>query len=443
MKRHFKFSSYLGLIFLFTALSCKNDINSFAFDYQNHIHKGVDNVTNVIIHDIFSPPVASRIYMYSSIAAYEATRYADSSLVTLSGQIPHMPDLPQPEQGVVYDYELAGLTAFHIAAKKFVFSEDSIMLHYNDMLDQVTKSGLDNDIKQRSISFGESVGMAVGKWADGDNYAQSRSYPKFAVMPDSTRWRPTPPAYMDAIEPHWRTIRTLTLDSAAQFKPVPPTKFNMNKNSQFFKETMEVYDSVNQATEKMREIANFWDCNPYKMNVIGHVMHATKKITPGGHWMGITGIAARNTNATSAHTWKAYALTAIGLFDGFISCWDEKYRSNLIRPETVINKYIDENWQPILQTPPFPEYTSGHSVVSGASSVILTHIFGENFAFSDDTETRYGLPIRDFSSFSHAASEAAVSRLYGGIHYRPAIANGLDQGKNVGKHVISRIKTNR
>jgi PAP2 superfamily len=134
-------------------------------------------------------------------------------------------------------------------------------------------------------------------------------------------------------------------------------------------------------------------------------------------------------------------MVSISLIDGFISCWDEKYRSKLIRPESYINQYIDENWLPILQTPPFPEYTSGHSVISGAASVALTHLFGENFSFTDSTEVVFGLPVRKFESFYQASSEAAISRMYGGIHYRPAVEEGLNEGKLLGSFVLSKIQT--
>jgi hypothetical protein len=170
-------------------------------------------------------------------------------------------------------------------------------------------------------------------------------------------------------------------------------------------------------------------------------MFATKKITPGGHWIGITNIATRNAKADFMQTVEAYTLVSISLFDGFISCWDEKYRSELIRPETVINKYIDENWAPVLQTPPFPEYTSGHSVISAAAAATLTSLFGEPFSFEDDTELEYGLPPRTFNSFYEASNEAAISRLYGGIHYLPACENGIVQGKALGKFVVSNIAT--
>ncbi len=168
-------------------------------------------------------------------------------------------------------------------------------------------------------------------------------------------------------------------------------------------------------------------------------MFATKKITPGAHWIGIAKIAARNSKADAAKTVYTYTKTAIAIADGFISCWDEKYRSNLIRPETLINEHIDDSWEPVLQTPPFPEYTSGHSVVSGAASEALTSIYGNDFAFDDDTEVSYGLPVRSFTSFRQAADEAAISRMYGGIHYRAAVEIGVKQGRDLGTFVVTKL----
>jgi hypothetical protein len=205
---------------------------------------------------------------------------------------------------------------------------------------------------------------------------------------------------------------------------------------------MEVYTVLDNTEDRENRIAiaKFWDCNPYVSHHVGHVMYATKKITPGGHWIGITQIVCKKANADYMKTVEAYTLTSIALADAFISCWDEKYRSNLVRPETVINRHIDEDWAPALQTPPFPEYTSGHSVISRAAAVALTSIFGENFAFDDTTEQEYGLPVRSFTSFYNASDEAAVSRLYGGIHYRPAIDYGVDQGEKVGHFIVDKIE---
>ena len=170
-------------------------------------------------------------------------------------------------------------------------------------------------------------------------------------------------------------------------------------------------------------------------------MFATKKITPGGHWIGITKIATKKANLNLMETIQTYALVSISLFDAFIICWDEKWRSILVRPETVINQYIDSEWIPFLQTPPFPEYTSGHSVISRSAAKILTHLLGDNFEFLDTSEEKYGLPARNFKSFIHASEEAAISRIYGGIHYMPAITYGVEQGEKVGIHVIKTLIT--
>ena len=156
--------------------------------------------------------------------------------------------------------------------------------------------------------------------------------------------------------------------------------------------------------------------------------------------MSIAGIVSKKKHLDMMEASAVYTLTSIALFDAFISCWDEKYRSNVIRPETYIDKYIDESWRPLLQTPPFPEYTSGHSVVSAAAAVVLTSFFGEGFEFDDSTEKDFGLPVRHFESFVQAADEAAVSRLYGGIHYRPAIEAGKTEGRQIGEWIITKIR---
>jgi hypothetical protein len=215
----------------------------------------------------------------------------------------------------------------------------------------------------------------------------------------------------------------------------------MAKGTPFFTEAEEVYQIRQRLTDEQRTIAAFWSDNPYEMHLRGHAMFARKVVTPGGHWMSIASIAARQTHADVMESTEAYVRTAIAVADGFISCWAEKFRSNLVRPQTVINQYFDATWEPLLQTPPFPEYTSGHSVISSAAATVLTDQFGVRFAFHDSTGVKYGLPVRGFSSFEAAAAEAAMSRLYGGIHYRAAIEEGLRQGREIGEMVVRRVRT--
>ena len=405
-------------------------------------HNGVDHVTLIMVHDIFSPPVASRIYAYPNIAAYEIIAQKDTSYNSLAGQIKGFPPIPKAENDTV-NLALSALIAHMELSKTLIFSEEK-METYRDSLYGVWKSQNSKEFEV-SKTYGLKVSDHIKNWFDGDFYKQTRTMSKFTVdTDDPSRWQPTPPSYLDGIEPHWNKIRPFVLDSAAQFKPVPPPPFSMDKSSDFYKELVEVYEISEKITKEGDtseeiEIAQFWDCNPYVSVTRGHLMFATKKITPGAHWMGITKIACKKDEATFNKTVFAYTKTSMGIYDAFISCWDEKYRSNLIRPETLINQNMDENWKPILQTPPFPEYVSGHSVVSGAAATVLTDIFGDNFSFLDDTELPYGLPVRSFSSFNKAAEEAAISRMYGGIHYRAAVEIGLEQGIKVGQLVIERL----
>ncbi len=406
-------------------------------------HTSVDKVVEVMIHDIFSPPVASRVFAYPNIAAYEIIAQNDTTYNSLRNQISHFGGIPKPKQGKEINYLLAALIAHIDLSKKLIFSEQKIEKH-RDSLYQVWEAKNPSEFND-SKAYGLEVVAAITDWMNKDNYAQTRTMPKFRVdAEDESRWQPTPPSYMDGLEPHWNKIRPFVLDSAAQFKPVPPPKFSMNKKSDFYKELKEVYDISLEITQKGDaseeiQIAQFWDCNPYVSVTRGHLMFAVKKITPGAHWIGITKIATKKSNADFNKTVYAYTKTSIAIADAFISCWDEKYRSNLVRPETLINTYFDDEWKPILQTPPFPEYTSGHSVVSGAASRVLTSIFGNNFAFDDDTEIPYGLPIRSFSSFKTAADEAAISRMYGGIHYRAAVEVGVGQGRKIGDLVTDNL----
>jgi len=445
----FKFSeksSLFLLALLFCLSSCREDVDpnypALASE-PDHLHTSLKQLTDVIVHDIFSPPVASRIYAYSCIAAYEPLIHDNPKYQSLAGQLKGLEAFPQPEAGKTYCYPLASSKAFLLTGKALIFSELTIEEFEAELLAKYKAMKMPKDVYERSIKYGEAVSKHILAWANTDLYKETRTYPKYSIPEDVTKWTPTPPDYMDGIEPHWMKIRPMVLDSAKQFVPPPPTPFNMDKKSKFYEELMEVYNVVKNATKEHLDIAKFWDCNPYVSHHKGHAMYATKKITPGGHWMGIAYIASKNSKADLMKTAETYAMTSISLFDGFISCWDEKYRSNLVRPETVINRKIDEDWLPHLQTPPFPEYTSGHSVISTAAAVTLTNIYGDNFAFVDSTEVEYGLPPRSFTSFLNASDEAAVSRLYGGIHYRPAIDYGVDQGREVGKLVINRIKPTR
>jgi hypothetical protein len=427
------------------AASCTSDDQSYKarVDDPELIHRSVKQITDRIVHDIFSPPVASRIYAYASVAGYESIRHLDPTYESLSGQLTGLDSIPQPEQGLDYCYQLASVEAFMKIGKTLVFSEPEIEDFHQQILQEFRDRGVPNEVFDRSVAYGNQVADRIIKWSGKDNYKQTRSFPKYTILSDPATWKPTPPAYMDAVEPHWNKIRPFVIDSAQQFRAEPAITFATDKKSVFFQQAMEVYGMGKGLTAEQKEIASFWDCNPFVMNVRGHVMFATKKISPGGHWMNITAVACRKANAGVVQSADAYVKVALSLVDGFIVCWDEKYRSKVIRPETYINQYIDENWVPMLQTPPFPEYTSGHSVISASAAVALTGVFGDNFEFTDSTEVEYGMTSRSFKSFQHAAEEAATSRMYGGIHYRAACDNGKVQGRILGEYIRDNVNTKK
>ena len=406
-------------------------------------HASVDKVTDIMIHDIFSPPVASRVFAYPNVAAYEILVQKDTTYASLVHTANGLNSIPKIGENPNINANVAALIAHMEVSKMLLFSKEKLDV-LKDSLYQKWQQINEKEFLA-SQSYALKVVSQVKEWMDADQYIQTRTMPKYTVaISDASRWQPTPPAYMDAIEPHWNKIRPFLLQSADQFKPLPHPKFSLEKDSDFYKELLEVYAISNRITAKGDQseevaIAQFWDCNPYVSVTRGHFMFATKKITPGAHWIGIVKIASKKTNANLMETVNAYTKTSLAIADAFISCWDEKYNTNLIRPETLIHQNMDPDWLPILQTPPFPEYTSGHSVVSGAASVVLTALFGDDFAFDDTTELQFGLPVRSFSSFYDASSEAAISRMYGGIHYRAAVDNGLEQGKNLGHFIVQKV----
>ena len=432
---------------LFLLNSCEDD-NRY-LDRLNEtslFNDSMQQLTDVIVYDIFSPPVASRVYAYPTVAAYSIMQKTfPEKYSSLKGQLTDFPGITDINDPNIIP-NLSAIHAFLVVGKALIFSENKIDEYRENLYAELKDLGLPKKQFEKSIQYGEIVASEILNWADTDFYKQTRTYPKYTIQQDDKYWKPTPPDYMEGIEPHWNKIRPMVLPFADIFNPPPPLKIDMDPNSKFYNELMEVYEVGKQVTEDNNDseeakIAAFWDCNPYVSHHKGHAMFATKKITPGGHWIGITKIATEIAEDTFDEAINSYLQVSVALFEGFISCWDTKWNTLVVRPETLINQYLDEEWLPKLQTPPFPEYTSGHSVISKASAVVLTKIYGDNFSFDDTTEIKYGLPVRSFNSFMHAADEAAISRLYGGIHYRMAIEYGVEQGKKVGDYISQNLIT--
>ena len=423
--------------------SCKPNVEYKAYLHDAQLFSNtVHELNSVVMGNNFPPMIAARNYTYGAVAAYEiiAAGYP-KKYQSLAGQLHGLTDIAKPTANTPIDFELAALLSYIKVGEAVTFPEGSMQLFKDSILTLARDKGLPDDIEKASQTFADSMSVSIINWSKKDNYAQTRSSEKYTVRDEPGRWVPTPPMYAQAAEPHWMEIRTMVIDSVTQFLPPPPIPFNItDKKSKYYEQVMAIKNATDSLTDEQKHIAEFWDDNPFKLNVSGHVMFATKKFSPSGHWMSVIGIAAKTANSDYAATVYAYARTSIALFDAFIQCWKVKYTYNTVRPETVINKYIDPNWRPYLQTPGFPEYTCGHSTISSAAAEALTDIYGDHFAYTDSTELEFGIQNRNFTSFREAALENNLARFYGGIHFHPSCIVSTEQGKKIGGYITSKLK---
>ncbi|MBW3546297.1 MAG: vanadium-dependent haloperoxidase [Bacteroidetes bacterium] len=443
-----KLSLFFVITFFFL-FGCKNVTPEEHVSYEIYnqrasdpvlLHQATQHLTQVIIQDIFKPPVASRIYAYSFLAAYETMQFQSAEYNSIAGKLNGFKPGPMPEDGKVYSFPLASARAFTIVGERLTFNTDMWKAFEKDFFAQYKAMGIPQDVYDRSVSFGHQMAEHILAYADQDNYKATRGH-LHTLGNKPGCWEPTPPTYAEACEPKWNTIRSFTLDSVSQFAPPPPVAYSQEKDSDFEKLMLEVYQLGENMTEEQREIAYFWDDNPFVTNLVGHATYTEKKMTPPGHWVEIVRTVAQDKELSILEALEAYTLSSVAQRDAFIACWDAKYKTDRVRPVTVINNSLDENWQPFLETPAFPEYVSGHSSISAAAGRVLTHLLGENVAFTDSTEYKYGHGVRSFTSFEQAYWETSMSRVYGGIHFRDGVEEGTYQGEKIGDWLWSKLKS--
>ena len=431
MKKLFVLSSF------FLWFSCAKKEAFVPVLQPSDMERVIQQMTDVMIHDITNPPLAARFFAYSCLAAYEVVALNDPAFISLKGKLNEFPEIKRPELTAEINKDIAALLAVYETAKVLQPSGKLMGELEQKWIDSLLNIGVSEEIMKHSLEFAKTVSVQILKYAKADRYNKISALPRYTPRNVEGTWYPTPPGYFPPVEPHFNTIRSFTLERPDQFKPEPPIPFSADKKAPFYTLMAEIKNL--SLSQEQKEIAAFWDCNPFALFDNGHLLVGMKKISPGAHWMGIANIACVDAKVSFSKAIEVNTILAIGLMDGFQSCWDEKYRSNRIRPETAIRKYLDPKWTPFLQTPPFPEYLSGHSTISSVSSVILTHFFGKEFTYTDTVEERYGLKARTYSSFEEAAEEASISRFYGGIHFMDAIENGQKQGNAVGKHLLGKV----
>lgn len=382
----------------------------------------------------YSPPVASRAFAYLGVAAREAVATGRGDLPTLAGRLNGLGALPAREPGAAYD-EAAVLQATLSAGVRTFFAntgptgQRAIRLVSAD-LDAAVAEGLPPDVAARSRAHGEAVVEAVLAWSAGDGGAEivNMGFPlEYAVSREPGRWVPTSLVRQQQtpLLPDWGGNRPFAMPAGDTCDLPPPPAYSEEPGSAFHAEAMEVYQTVKGLTPEQRAVARFWSDDPMLSP------------TPPGHWMSIALQLLETDRAPIDRRVEVLSLVGITLADAFIGCWHTKFRYDLLRPVTYIRKVIDPAFETVLITPPFPEYPSGHSTQSGAAALVLERLFGADRSFVDATHEADGLPPRTYASFAAAAEEAALSRLYGGIHFRSAIEQGLAQGRCIGAHAAA------
>jgi membrane-associated phospholipid phosphatase len=395
-------------------------------------------ILNLVRHTAtYSPPVASRAFAYLGVAVYEAVASGSSQLQSLAGQLNGLKDVPQRKADLVYDEAavLNGAVAF--AAQNFFSNtgptgQRALAAMAKKMQAHVA-AGVPRKTFVRSSAFGEAIARHILDWSmtDGGAHVENLGFPeKYDLSKGAGHWVPTGTQGLQQLPllPAWGKNRSFAMPASAACTLPPPPAYSEDKTSAFYAEAKEVFDTKNNLTPEQKKIARFWSDDPMLSS------------TPPGHWVAIAlGIFEREHSDIEKSV-DVLARLGVAVADAFIGCWQVKFQYDLLRPITYIRKQMDPKWDALLITPPFPEYPSGHSVQSGAAALVMTQAFGEKYAFEDASHENDGLGRRSYPDFWAAAQEAAMSRIYGGIHFRAAVERGLDQGRCIGAYAAA-LKT--
>ncbi len=381
----------------------------------------------------FSPPVAARAFGYSGVALYEAVVPGMPDYQSLVGQLNELDSLPQPEANADYHWPAVANSAMvNITRALFPTTSEENMAAVTDLYDTFAaqfEAEAEADVFQRSVDYGKAVAEAVFAWSMTDSGHESymTNFPADYQPPvGAGLWLPTPRTNGDpqpAMQPYWGELRPFALVAGDECAITEPPAYAEEEGTDFYAEGLEVYETTTNLTPEQETIALFWSDDPGQTS------------TPPGHSVSIATQVLRQENAQLDLAAEAYAKIGMAVSDAFIGCWHGKFVHNVLRPVTYIQNMIDAEWMPLLTTPPFPEYPSGHSVQTGAAASVLTALFGEDYAFTDHTHDDRGFAPRSFTSFAEMAEETAISRLYGGIHYRAAIEDGVLQGECIGERI--------
>lgn len=438
--RHLSLWAVLALSVVVFLSGCKKDENVEFVNTHSISSEMAEDWMDLLLdltqhHPGFSPPVAARAFGYSGLTLYETVRFGMPGYRSLAGQISEFNAsmLPEPDQSQRYHWGIAGNASLRVIVNacysELTQEQETALNNLEASYLEQFSANEDQAVIDRSVEFGIAMGTAITEYArtDGQERCFETNFPTDYTPPTGPGlWKPTPPAFQRALQPYWGRTRPFLEANVRDEQPVRPPGYSTNTTSPFWKELQEVYNTVQNLTQEQLDIANYWSDDP------------GKTATPPGHSISVLSQILEKEDADLALAAEAFAKIGMGVHDAFVSCWNTKFEVNYVRPLTVIHELLDPNFTIPLNTPPFPEYTSGHSVQSGASAQILSNLFGINYAFTDRTHEQRsdinGSP-RTYRSFYDMANEAAISRLYGGIHFRSAIDLGVFQGVRIGSNI--------
>ena len=384
----------------------------------------------------FTPPVAARAFGYAGLTMYESVVPGITVRKSLAGQLQALSALPKPEAGKVYNWALSANAAQAEILRSLYMNMSATSKTTVDSLETILRVAFkdaDETVNERSVAFGKSMARALYDWSktDGGDAGYSHNFPTDYVVPTGAgMWQPTENGIKIPMQPHWGMVRTFV--KANDILPMPkPLTYSTDTKSEIFGQYLDVYTKSKNLTQTEKEIALWWSDNP------------GDSFTPPGHSYNLGRIAVTTSKADLAKAAETFARTGISVADAFILCWRCKFTYNNARPYTYVRLAIDPNWTPFWPAPPFPGYPSGHATQSSSAATVLTTLYGENFAFVDDSHVgRINDPVRgvafkarSFSSFAQSAQESADSRFYGNIHTRQDNETGLIEGKKIGANV--------
>jgi hypothetical protein len=376
----------------------------------------------------------SRHFAYTSIAFYESLVPGFRQNRSLAGQLQALDHLPLPTSKKICWFSAAN-SSFADMMRNY-YNGTGSNLPLIDSLEKawqqkLNKSGYTSDEISNGSSFGKEIAKAVIQWSNGDRSDQANR--PYTIPVGEGLWQPTPPANAAPVAPYWGNNRTIAAFSIDSTMPPAPPAFDTSANSPFYKMVNEVYNVSVHLTEKEKAIASFWNDSP-----------GARSVTAYGHWASIFTQLATLRHLRLMKAAEAYCKMCITLNDASIVCFKGKYTYNLLRPVTYIRAYLNHpEWLPYIPTPSHPEYPAAHAFLSYSAAVSLSNSLGNNFSFTDHTYDDLVTAPPTFANITEAGKQAGISRLYGGIHYRPSIEAGYESGKKVADVIHRSIKFER